>query len=116
MIAHTCGAVKQFLAKAAPFFFQPSLENGSPYLDDFESDAAWLKNQVRAAPDPAEYDQFYDGWMLKYAEIHDGHFPVTRRGSSPGSPTASCARSWGSAAARRTQIPSPDSTNLQRVV
>lgn len=49
--------------------------NASPYLDDFESDAVWLKNQMRAAPDPAQYDQFYDGWMLKYAEIHDGHFP-----------------------------------------
>jgi hypothetical protein len=52
-----------------------SAAGDSPYLADFESDAVWLKHQMGAGPDPAEYDQFYDGWMNKYAETHDGHFP-----------------------------------------
>jgi hypothetical protein len=28
-----------------------------------------------ATPGPSQYDQFYDGWMEKYKETHDGHYP-----------------------------------------
>jgi hypothetical protein len=40
----------------------------------FQSCNHWLKDQMRAQPNPEQYDQFYDGWMDKYKEDH-GVYP-----------------------------------------